>query len=92
MPCCDPPAPWEGRSRASAEVATRLLCESIGDLLRAQKVVSSDLLLWFITHREIDLEQATTPYFGRVSLILAEAARSDIDKARNILRVRGVLL
>lgn len=65
MPCYDPPPAWEGRQRENAHEAVRLLCDIVAMLMRATAHVSEDLLKWYVTHREIDLEIAKDERSGR---------------------------
>lgn len=63
MPCYDPPLPWEGRAKASAIEAAKLLCASVGTLIDQNLIdpkLPGDLalLLWYREHRAVDFERA----------------------------------
>lgn len=54
MPCYEPPPPYEGAARKSAEDAARLLCGFVSKEIKARRVPDIDLLLWWKEHRRID--------------------------------------
>lgn len=56
MPCYDPPPPWEGERRVSAEQAARLLCAIVAERLEQCEPVSRELLAWWRDHRKIDAQ------------------------------------
>lgn len=85
MPCYEPPPPWEGAQQKNAEQAVRLLCKKIGALLDGPHAIESELLTWYIEHREIDLQIATTPYYGKPDNSEADKAKRDIERAKKLL-------
>ena len=60
MPCYDPPPPWSERSRRSEMQAVKLLCATVGGSLSGAHMVPEELLEWYVEHRRIDLEIATS--------------------------------
>ena len=55
MPCYEPPPPYEQAHRKNAELAVRLLCNLIAPRVK-DETLETDLLLWFIEHRRIDMQ------------------------------------
>jgi hypothetical protein len=82
MPCYEPPPPWEGTQRKNAEQAVRILCALVREDLASMPL---DVVAWFLEHREVDLQIATTPYYGNLSPRDADEAKADIARARAVL-------
>lgn len=82
MPCYDPPPPWEGEYRKSAEEAVRLLCGMVGACLDAGEPVPSEALAWFIGHRNIDYAAATSPSWATANPAEAAMAMDDVTRAQ----------
>lgn len=81
MPCYDPPPPWEGEAKASAEQATRLLCAMIAPAVHAGEIINAELLLWYLNHRMIDLRIACDVRDGdssRLPAIVEDIAATNV--------------
>ena len=86
MPCYEPPPPWDGVQKKNSEQAVRLLCQVVGDRVRAEDpTLSREFVMWFAEHREIDRQIATTPYYGNPDPAEAAMAVQDIEHARRLL-------
>lgn len=85
MPCYDPPPPWDETSKQNATQAVKLLCELTKNSLRNAQPISKDVLKWFLEHRRIDYQIATTEYFGNPNPVDAQDALDDIAKVRKLL-------
>lgn len=85
MPCYDTPPEWEGKARRNAEEAVRILCETIGMLIRAGLTPVRRDLQWYLEHREIDLEIAESSYYKRPEPQKAAEIRADIAMVRDML-------
>jgi hypothetical protein len=85
MPCYDPPPPWQGAQKESAELAARLLCGIVRARLERGETPERELLAWFAGHREIDRQIATTGYYGDPDAVEAAKALWDIERAKMLL-------
>lgn len=85
MPCYDPPPPWDEASKQNEVQAVKLLCELTKIAVRDNKPLSKDILKWFLEHRRIDYQIATTPYFGNPNPVDAQEALDDIAKVSKLL-------
>ena len=85
MPCYDPPPPFEGEARESAEHSSRLLCGLIATKIANRHHVDKELLEWWVTHREIDAKVAVDNHYGRNNQQDADAALRDVAIAKKML-------
>jgi hypothetical protein len=85
MPCYDPPPPWAAAKNKNANDAVRLLCREVSMLIRSTAVVPKDMLIWFLEHREIDRQIATTDYYGSDDSAEAQRTESDIELVKQLL-------
>lgn len=86
MPCYDPPPPWKGAQKKNAEQAVKLLCAEVKAQLNAGKTaIPPTLLRWYMEHRQIDRQIATTPYYGKADPAEAAQAERDIAHAKQLL-------
>ncbi|MEN9919932.1 MAG: hypothetical protein RL662_2368 [Bacteroidota bacterium] len=86
MPCYDPPPPWDQTSKDNANQAVKLLCELTKIALRDNKPLSQDTLKWFLNHRRIDYQIATTQYYGNPNPVDALYALDDIAKVTKLIK------
>lgn len=85
MPCYEPPPPWEKEARSSAIEAVKILCAHIQAELARHTILPQLWLIWFLEHRKIDLQIATTEYFGHPDPIEAEKCREDIRYVEGLI-------
>jgi hypothetical protein len=86
MPCYEPPPPWEGKQQNNAQQATQLLCKLVSERVRAKdKTIQKELLLWFIEHRNIDIQIAASGYYRNPSHEEAEISIQDILIASQLI-------
>lgn len=87
MPCYDPPPPWEGKQRANAEEATKILCEFVRERLYSRpEEIPTKIRKWFLEHRKIDVEiYSSTYYGGKNAKKEQEAARKDVERMKYLL-------
>jgi len=84
MPCYEPEAPWEKAQQTDCREAARILCTEVRRLL-PEGNIPKEILVWFVGHRKIDLQIATTPYFGNPSEADAAQIKADIEQAEKLL-------
>ena len=57
MPCNDPPYPYEGKHKESADEAVRILCKTAHFMVTLNLPPDKELLVWYRGHLEVDLER-----------------------------------
>jgi hypothetical protein len=83
MPCYDPPPPYEGAERKSAQQAVKLLCALVTTHIDHGIPANAELLNWYIAHRKIDIEMARYCQKGDGEIY---AAKKDIERAKRLLQ------
>lgn len=82
MPCYEAPPPYSQKADQSANEAVKILCGVLKDITSKTRIVPNErTLLWYISHREIDVEIAKDPRNSGRGEKVADILR-DIEKLK----------
>lgn len=82
MPCYEAPPPYSQKANQSANEAVKILCAAIKELIFEARIVPNErTLLWYMSHREIDVEIAKDPRYSSRDEKVEDILR-DIEKLK----------